>query len=89
MLKYKKYQEARSFLNASVLKRHESEYAEIINAKDDRKLWNKIDWGGNIKTVNLKNHPDITDLADHFETLYEPLPHEDNEELNNLSSDEH
>ena len=87
MLRYNKYQEARSFWNASVLKRHESEYAEIINAKDDRKLWNKIDWGGNIKTVNSKNHPDITDLADHFETLYEPLPHEDTEELNNLSSD--
>ena len=37
--------------------------------------------------MNSKNHPDITDLADYFETLYEPLPHEDMKELNNLSPD--
>lgn len=84
---YNEYQEARSSLNNAVLMQHENEYTEIIKAKDDRKLWNKIDWGGNMKTVNSKNHPDITDLADHFETLYQPLPQEHITELDNLTSD--
>ena len=84
---YNVYQESRCFLNSHVLKQHENEYSVIINSKDDRKLWNKIDWGGNINRSYPKNHPDIADLAEHFETLYQPLPNEDVNELNNLVSE--
>ena len=63
-----------------------NEYLHIINMNDNSKLWQKIDWGGNLKTTVSHNHPDILDLANHFETLYQPLPDEEVEELSKLTS---
>ena len=83
---YEKYRWSRDLLNATVLKQHENEYFHIVNMNDDNKLWQKIDWGGNLKTTVSNNHPDILDLANHFETLYQPLPDEDVEELSKLTS---
>ena len=63
------YQIGRNNLNQMISKKHESEYVNILNAKDDHALWQQINWSGKLRNNNSK-HPEITDLAEHFETLY-------------------
>ena len=84
--RYKRYQEARNSLTLEVLKRHESSYSRILNARDDKKLWRKINWGGKFSNEKPLMHPSIEDLADHFETLYQPLTDESLQEMDTLHS---
>ena len=84
---YREYQNERNLLNTNILRKHEDEYRQILILNDDKKLWQKIDWSGNIKNEPSKTHINIENLRDHFETLYQPLPGEDNDALEHLTSE--
>ena len=79
------YQIGRNNLNQMISKKHESEYVNILNAKDDHALWQRINWSGKLRNNNSK-HPEITDLAEHFETLYQPMEENEMEKMYELRS---
>ena len=84
---YDDYQKERNLLNFNILKKNEDQYAQVIKTRDDRKLWQKIDWAGNLNRGKVHNQPAISDLADHFENLYQPLHDEDIKQLDEIKSD--
>ena len=84
---YADYQKERNKLNYTIMKQHEDQYAQLIKTKDDKKMWQKIDWAGNLKRGKAHNQPAITDLADHFENLYQPLHEDDIKQLDQIHSD--
>ena len=80
------YQDSRKQLNQIISKEHENEYACILESKDDSILWKRINWSGKLNHKNSK-HPDISELAEHFEMLYQPMAEDDTEKLDDLKSD--
>ena len=61
-------------------------YENIINSKDDKKLWQQIDWSGNYNRREPVNKPDIREMSNHFEELYSPMDENENEEIIALQS---
>ena len=79
------YQKQRNTLNNINMMKHENEYSNILKSGDDKKLWNKINWSGKL-TSPPTNQPNVSELADHFETLYQPLEEENFIELQEIKS---
>ena len=80
------YQRSRNTLRNLIAQKHENDYLEILNEKDSHALWHKINWSGKLKSKSYK-HPEIAELADHFETLYEAMEGDEAEQINLLYSD--
>ena len=83
---YLKYQCERRKLNKVTLNEHENCYRAILQSKDDKKLWDKINWSGSLESKGAKGQPLTSELAEHFEELYQPPPDEDVEQIKNLTS---
>ena len=85
---YNNYQKERNGLNIMVLQKQEEEFSTVMNMNDDHALWTKINWSGKLNS-KVSNHPEITELAVHFETLYQPLDGNEMEQMNELHSEVH
>ena len=83
---YRIYQDERNKINSITLKKQERIYENIINSKDNKKLWQQIDWSGNYNRREPVNKPDIREMANHFEELYSPMDENENEEIIALQS---
>ena len=82
---YDNYQKERGVLNRIILDTHEKEYKNIMKINDDHGLWQKINWSGKLECSN-STHPEISELSEHFENLYQPLEVNEMVKLNELTS---
>ena len=82
------YAISRKALTSDILTTETNKWQNIINSTDSKKLWNKINWKGELNNKPIK-HPMIDDLQAHFQTLYSV--DDQNESLNiaNLTSNMH
>ena len=81
---YQKYQEKRCQLNINIIKKLNNHYKLTLDTHDERKLWQMVDWSGNMNRLNPKKHPSITEMSEIFTMLYEPIENDD--DVNNLES---
>ena len=70
---YESYQIKRKQLNRELFQQATQKYKTIIESNDSKKLWNLINWSGDIKKSKPHNHPPIEELSEHFSNLYEPI----------------
>ena len=84
--KYNLYQESRNKLNGAVFASQGKIFKSILENKDDRRLWNNINWFGKYKDDSGHGIP-VQIMADYFEKLYEPLEINESNEMNNLHTD--
>ena len=75
---YKTYQTKRCMLNKELIKKSSDDYKTVLNSHHDKKLWNLIDWSGNISNSTTKEHPSIGEMSEYFTALYEPLENDGN-----------
>ena len=83
-ISYEKYQVKRNQLNKTLSETHHQQYKEVIESKDDRRMWRLIDWSGSSRCEPPKNHPSVYEMSEHFQSLYDPI--DDEEDINSLSS---
>ena len=70
---YKTYQTKRCMLNRELIKKSSDDYKSVLKSHDDKKLWNIIDWPGNVSNSTPKEHPSTAEMSEFFTELYEPL----------------
>ena len=58
---------------------------KLVNNKNSKELWNKIDWNGNTSHTPNK-HPMLDDLVNHYEDLYSRDDPTEPQKIANLSS---
>ena len=70
-----KYQASRNAISKDVFENEHKRWAEAITENDSKKLWQKIDWKGNMST-KVSQPPVFDDLVLSFEDLYSGNPDE-------------
>ena len=82
------YQTSRNTISKEVLTDEHQKWTEAINENDSKKLWDKIDWKGNMSS-KVTSAPIFDELVTSFEDLYSGDPSELSqiEELNTEVSD--
>jgi len=75
-------------LTSEILTSETSKWNKVTNSSDSRKLWNRINWKGELNNKPIK-HPMIDDLQGHFQNLY--TADDQNEAINiaNITSNMH
>ena len=57
---YDTYQKKRNELNREIFQDAADKYKSIIESDDARKLWKSINWSGDIRKTNPRNHPPLS-----------------------------
>ena len=70
---YEHYQSKRNMLNKRLVEKYDNDYRSVINSHDDQKLWNLIDWSGEMNKSTPKLPPSINEMSELFTELYEPM----------------
>ena len=78
---YNTYQIERNNLTRLTFQEHEKSYRTILYSKDDKKLWDKINWSGSLNNKNTTGQPLTHELAEHFRDLYQPHNDENIDEI--------
>ena len=80
------YQKSRKEVSAEIFKKEQKKWNEIIG-ESSKKLWEKIDWKGNLNSQNTQA-PVFEELTANFEELYH-APEEELDKIDELSSDKY
>ena len=80
------YQKSRKEVSQEVFTKEQAKWNEVIG-DGSKKLWEKIDWKGNINSQNTQV-TNFEDLTANFEQLYS-APEEELEKIDELVSDTH
>ena len=60
--------EAVEHLRKHVSAKDHQDWSYVLNSKDSRSLWAKINWKGAFTSTNNDEQPELDDLASHFAT---------------------
>ena len=81
------YQIQRRSLHNALTKEANDKFKVVIESHDDKKIWNLIDWSGNLRKSASNTHPPVIQMREHFQTLYEPIKSDG--DINTLTSEVH
>ena len=63
------YQIQRRSLHNALTKEANDKFKVVVESHDDKKIWNLIDWSGNLRKSASNIHPPMIQMREHFQTL--------------------
>ena len=80
-----RYKASRNDISKETLKKENEKWNKITNENNSKKLWNKIDWKGDV-SKSITQPPVFEDLTTFFEDLYK-LDKDDPDKIDELETD--
>ena len=57
-------------INTQILKDEQKSWNDILNSKDTKSLWSKINWNGSTVQTKPTNPPDISEFSSHYKSHF-------------------